>query len=328
MTFFDKKEEVINIELTPYGKYLLGKGKFKPHSYQFFDDDILYDSLYAGFSETQGATQIRIKETPRTHLQYSFSSAETQMKKNVEMFRSGKEKNRFSDKFLPTAEKHYSLCAPIGTSDLSTDKMPSWNVNFLKGNIVSNQRFVTGSHQTTTTPRIAVAPITFETYPVKNIQEFGGDINSITNKFEDGSSIQIDDDFVIIDIKEENTPFSNENYNIEVFLIDKDLNDDRRNKVVLVPLFFEKKKKQVVNNILLDTDENSFISSVELSPSFVEHYFNLYVDREINPDTLCKILTEEQIIALNASGEFRFDCLKQESPDQHISDVSKEDIEC
>ena len=31
MGFFDRKEEVIDIELTQYGKHLLSLGKFKPH---------------------------------------------------------------------------------------------------------------------------------------------------------------------------------------------------------------------------------------------------------------------------------------------------------
>ena len=40
MTFFNKKEEVFQIELTPYGRYLLSIGKLMPHHYKFFDDDV------------------------------------------------------------------------------------------------------------------------------------------------------------------------------------------------------------------------------------------------------------------------------------------------
>ena len=47
MTFFNKKEEVIDIQLTQYGKYLLSIGKLEPVYYAFFDDNILYDSNYA-----------------------------------------------------------------------------------------------------------------------------------------------------------------------------------------------------------------------------------------------------------------------------------------
>ena len=65
MAFFNKKEDVIKIELTPYGRSLLSKGKLKPAFYAFFDDDILYDSEAAGFSENQNKIQTRIiQETP------------------------------------------------------------------------------------------------------------------------------------------------------------------------------------------------------------------------------------------------------------------------
>ena len=46
MLFMNKKEEVLDIELTPYGKHLLSNGKLKPVYYAFFDDNILYDIQY------------------------------------------------------------------------------------------------------------------------------------------------------------------------------------------------------------------------------------------------------------------------------------------
>ena len=60
MTFFNKKEDVVSIELTPYGRSLLAKGKLKPAYYAFFDDDILYDAGAAGFSEDNNQIQTRI----------------------------------------------------------------------------------------------------------------------------------------------------------------------------------------------------------------------------------------------------------------------------
>ena len=41
MTFFNKKEEIIEIKLTSYGKHLLSKGVFNPVHYKFFDEDII-----------------------------------------------------------------------------------------------------------------------------------------------------------------------------------------------------------------------------------------------------------------------------------------------
>ena len=45
MGFFDKKEDVMEIELTPHGRYLLSQGKLMPAFYAFLDDDILYDDI-------------------------------------------------------------------------------------------------------------------------------------------------------------------------------------------------------------------------------------------------------------------------------------------
>ena len=43
MAFTNKKEDVIYMELTPYGRHLLSLGQLKPEYYAFFDDDIVYD---------------------------------------------------------------------------------------------------------------------------------------------------------------------------------------------------------------------------------------------------------------------------------------------
>ena len=90
MTFFNKKEEVIEIKLTQYGKYLLSKGEWRPTYYAFFDDDILYDIQYADsawypgntepVSEAQNATEGRIQdETPSLRVQHIYGGAETQI---------------------------------------------------------------------------------------------------------------------------------------------------------------------------------------------------------------------------------------------------------
>ena len=44
--FLDKKEQVIEFQLTNYGKHLFSQGKLDPKFYSFYDDDILYDSNY------------------------------------------------------------------------------------------------------------------------------------------------------------------------------------------------------------------------------------------------------------------------------------------
>ena len=39
MKFLDKKEQVLDIKMTPYGEYLLSQGRFKPEYYSFYDDN-------------------------------------------------------------------------------------------------------------------------------------------------------------------------------------------------------------------------------------------------------------------------------------------------
>jgi hypothetical protein len=60
--FLNKKEQVIDFRLTPYGKYLISVGVFKPIYYSFFDDGVLYDGAYAGITESQNDIDARIKK--------------------------------------------------------------------------------------------------------------------------------------------------------------------------------------------------------------------------------------------------------------------------
>ena len=53
MEFFNKKEEVIDLQLTQYGRHLLSKGHFKPVFYSFHDDNILYNTANQGIQEGQ-----------------------------------------------------------------------------------------------------------------------------------------------------------------------------------------------------------------------------------------------------------------------------------
>ena len=87
MKFLNGKEEVIDIQITSYGRHLISKGKFKPEYYSFFDDGILYDNEYAGITEAQNDIQNRIKnDTPRLQAQSNYAGCETKVKKLAENF--------------------------------------------------------------------------------------------------------------------------------------------------------------------------------------------------------------------------------------------------
>ena len=61
--FLNKKEQVIDFQLTPYGKRTLALGTFKPVYYSFFDEGIIYDGKYASLdNEKQNEIHERIKD--------------------------------------------------------------------------------------------------------------------------------------------------------------------------------------------------------------------------------------------------------------------------
>ena len=62
MTFFNKKTEVMKVELTPLGRYKLSIGRLKPHHYRFFDNNVIYDSESIGATEDQNDADPRIRE--------------------------------------------------------------------------------------------------------------------------------------------------------------------------------------------------------------------------------------------------------------------------
>ena len=70
--------DVLDIELTQFGKYKLSVGEFKPVYYAFFDGDVLYDPECAELTGSQNSIEPRIQEnTPRLQAQYVFEGRET-----------------------------------------------------------------------------------------------------------------------------------------------------------------------------------------------------------------------------------------------------------
>jgi hypothetical protein len=118
MAFFNKKEEVLQIKLTQYGKHLLSKGKFEPQYYAFYDDSVIYDAQWAGHEEIQNEAEGRIQEeTPSLKVQHIFAGVETNMKKMT----TSANPLEYWEKDLPypqhTEDRHYSLGAgPLGNS--------------------------------------------------------------------------------------------------------------------------------------------------------------------------------------------------------------------
>jgi len=367
MLFLDKKEEVLDIELTPFGKYKLSIGEFKPVHYAFFDGDILYDPECAELTGSQNSIEGRIQEdTPRLQAQYVFEGRETAILRGNEIAISSNDfftvglggvqptwmgamiapgysaaaRRRVIGKTTPrvintlngdvlyypdaqtqqlqayyqqnffqkyqymiettTRDKHYSLTAPIGTSDLASQKSPKWTVSLLSGEISNAERVLTGSYQTEQIPQVNIT-LTYDTMvanvdPTKNILPLDGiDPELSSDVFPDGTYIAVRPEYLLAEIKEEYANYTNENFDVEVM--------EESTQTMLnvagpagteVPyfsyLYFEPEEITVRDGILLDKPIIPVAKDIGAPSKFVGYFMDVLVDDEIDQTIICNAI--------------------------------------
>ena len=160
MSFFDKKEDVLEVELTQFGKQLLSKGDFEPYYYAFYDDDIIYDNQYTGLTNETGSNQNkieeRIKDVPRTRTQHVYTGIETEIQKNNMLIRSGEiveegkavfvgKQDPNQKRFEVKDDRNFSSYNSLANSSLSSEKIPAWDLTMYKGEIQSATAILTSS---------------------------------------------------------------------------------------------------------------------------------------------------------------------------------------
>ncbi len=320
MAFFNQKEDVIDIEITQHGKYLMSQGTFKPVYYQFFDDDILYDVAHVSgstsprASELQNNTEPRIQEeTPRLRTQHIYTGIESVMKK-TQMGQAPVQ---------PTIEKKYALSGPIGSSALESDYAPAITSRFWAGYISSssdhmqldyknpngklNTRFINIPqidteiiYRLTATTEESVTSQNFLDMNAKIYEhgdEYKKDYNPAlkdytTVEFSDETFLHIEHDYVLVEMGEENSPFLRENFEIEVFEIEDIYDSDsiKTGEQQLKPLNFAAKFSEYSDELLLDEKDLTYsvANFSELDSNYVEYFFNIEVDEEIDNEIFCR----------------------------------------
>ena len=284
MEFFNKKEEVIDLKLTQFGRYMLSKGKFKPVFYSFFDDNILYDGSKADVVELQNDVEKRIRETPTMHHQVSFSSLEKEFNNNYNKVLSG-EVTATSEDLQRTAEKHYALPQPIGTGDINSDFSPAWSVQFLNGSISGSVSYLnlaekSGGKNTQLVPQISSE---LEIGMIDVVENGLGE-----EEFEEGlagSNVVISSDdnelYILLKVAENNGLFQKKNFDIELFEIEEEI----QGGVTIETL------KQLGFSMTQEAEtEVSFVDEItpDADTTHVEYYFDLLIDDEINDEILCE----------------------------------------
>lgn len=270
MKFFNPKEDVLDIELTQFGRELLSRGEFKPSHYLFFDDDVLYDIAAGGpSSEDQNTAINRIQnETPRLRTQGNY-------KELTEKLSTGIPQN--------TRENNFSVINALGTSDLSSDKFPRWDMR-MHGEtappIKNSVPYMTSSYGTIRIPQNDI-DVNFKTAVSVEGQPsvINEDPNLSSTVQEDGTYISVEPKIVLMQLLEDYTAYEKENFDIEVFINEAETVSSAGVDVpVWTPLKFKKEVESVVDGILIDPVPEE---CVELDPTFVEYYFDIFVDSGI-----------------------------------------------
>ena len=286
MEFFNKKEEVIDLQLTQYGRHLLSKGHFKPAFYSFHDDNILYNTANQGIQEGQNETQPRIEETPTMKPQVSFSSLEKEFLNNYNKVISGQEKLGGKSQ-QPTAIKNYSLPQPIGTSDINKDNAPAMSLKFLQGSIETDnddnpivQETLAlssgfGSHILRIPQVSAKLEVDYKNVTILSdfyeVEDPGAVVGIVTKENET---------YFVLKLDEENAPFQKKNFDIEVF----DMGTvDELSDQTLRPLHF-------VRDQPFEEDFDFItLSPPDITQENVSYYFDLLVDNEIEESIICNL---------------------------------------
>jgi|2_EtaG_2_1085320.scaffolds.fasta_scaffold00717_8 hypothetical protein len=244
MEFFNKKEEVLDVQLTEYGKYLLAQGRMKPAFYAFYDEEILYDVAKVASSnegvrvEDPKDADRRIRyETPNLKPQSNTTGVETRVREFLKSVESNINKKalsvnsiNFADAFenVPHFDQKFFVATdPLGTSDLKSEYAPAWGVNMLSNEISSSQDYYTLNLTSSTAtlndgvikeiPQIDIT-IDYKTFYTTDTRNNNGKDFVITNANDNGIFIAVKHDYILIDLQEHNTVYEKENFLCEVFL--------------------------------------------------------------------------------------------------------------
>ena len=326
MTYFNKKFDVLGIELSPYGKHLLQNGKLMPKYYAFFDDDVIYDSKAANFTEANSEIRNRIlNETPVLRPHYMFKTIEDINGKDQPFPTSqyDKVKRPIADetaKFL-----QYSL----GSSDPTKERAPAWNLYSLLNEISSSalQLHATGSFYTQEGRRKSFQPLNIAQVnydidyemSIRNENDTGPLVGTrgtsnlpVSTVMADGTFVNLEEEQVLTYLIEQNGFQFGESLELEVFMFETTGSGDQlKFTEELIPLKFVKRKPQIVNDILMDEEADSYAfrdDATMVTPQHVEYYWDCRLDKEIPLDDLCKGIAQLRAAGVDVDNLFDIEC--------------------
>jgi len=305
MKFLNKKEQVFDIQLTPYGKHKLSAGTFNPVYYAFFDDNVIYDIEYVSGSSAE--VQNEIHERIKNETQY----LETQAIFQERLAGSVVEGGLLLDTIYPQEENLLTSYGSIGDARLLSEEAnvaPAWKVAAMVGTISGSiqnsfqgaigvattdvQRAEANVTQINITASYALSSEDPTELNRNNSYENFRDLEFVTSTFADGRVIKLTTEDPLIYLEELNTELLTKNFDIEVFKIEG--NDFRK-------LYFKSQKPQIVDGMMVA--ERPEIQESDLDKNSVEYYFSFLKDGQVDDRLVCKHIqqfnTESYLIDLD-----------------------------
>lgn len=318
MTYFNKKFDVLDIQLSPYGRHLLQNGQLMPKYYAFFDDDVIYDSQAANFSEKNSDIKNRImNETPVLRPHYLFKSIESTID-NDQPFPTA----QYDSVKRPIADETSKfLQYSLGSSDPTKEKAPAWNVYCLINEITGAAMQLSSSQY----QPLNIAQLDFNIDYEMSIQNVSNNIPSsglkgtpnlpLSEVFDDGTYVNLDEEQIILLMLEKNGFLFGDSLEVEVFMYETTGSGDSLTFTEnLKPLKFLKREKQILNDIMVVGEPQPVgfrTAGEQITPQHVEYYWDCRLDKEIPLDDLCKGINQ-----LKATGLAVDELLDIECPDE------------
>lgn len=310
----------MDIQLTPYGRYLLSIGKLKPHSYRFFDDNVIYNCDSAGFSESQNDAHLRIKEeTPLLKQNPNITGVETNIKKfeAVEVFAK--------DIRMPTLDDVISTNnESIGTNSYTSKHAPYYKVELYKSKFVENEIKTTYTSNNVGNIPIPQLPINY--YLSSSIHQgdsgftefapFSYDANA--SSFIESETFADDTFFIVkvedplVKINELNAFDETDRIIMSAFKV-----NNVGGTITYKRLKFDKTMPLIKNDLLLDEDEIPAEIDFEMEPierqyntDYINYYLSFMFDKQIPDDMICNTIGDLEI--RNIYLDEKIDCPDEE----------------
>ena len=315
MEFFNKKQDVLDIQITPLGKHLISKGLFKPTYYSFSDDGIIYDTEWSTGSlpEEQSSIETRIQEnTPRLKTQYTKEPAEKSLigipmniqalqEQLSDLFEYATWQDFFDNKeelgiWVDSVQDEKLLENTLGIKSPFDQYNPSWNALFYHGKISGSIPYCENNDIIKNIPQLncKMTDIVYKFHQQqpdeKSWKEHIGTITNITSKFGPGAP-ELDDFFESLTLNSGDELFILKDF---LFLSIEESSVDYLNENFELEVF-EVLEQEIDGKTVETWKKMKFSDTSGINNNFyVNDIFAIEVDEEVDNEVACYLIGSDK----------------------------------